>query len=47
MREKDDAMDWNDLVYHDNIDVGVDEYLDVDIFLDIDVDACDYEAKLS
>ena len=43
MREKDDAMDWNDLVYHDNIDVGVDEYLDVDV----DDDACDYEAKLS
>ena len=47
MREKDDAMDWNDLVYHDDVDNGVDEYLDVDIYVDVDVDACDYEAKLS
>ena len=29
------------------VDGGVDEYLDVDIFVDVDVDACDYEAKLS
>ena len=43
MREKDDAKDWIDLVYNDDVDVGVDEYLDVDV----DDDACDYEAKLS
>ena len=47
MIEKDDAKDWNDLVYHDDVDVGVDEYLDVDIYVDVNVDVFDYEAKLS
>ena len=33
VREKDDAKDCNDLAYHDDVDVGVDEYLDFDIML--------------